>query len=96
MLKQTKLHVLHIGQSLPLAILSTAAMCAAAPAASAAEPPSVDAQIFSILDVNQDGYVDRKEASSIPSVAKVFDAADLDKDNRLSPAEYAKAPPQKP
>jgi len=96
MLKQTKRQVLHIGQSFPLAIFSAAAMYTAIPVANAAEPPSVDAQIFSILDVNQDGYVDKKEAGSIPSVAKVFDAADLDKDNRLSPAEYAKAPPQKP
>ena len=93
MLKQTKLQ---FGQPLALAVLAATAVYMAAPKANAADPSLTEAKTFAALDINQDGFIDKKEAGTSPSVAKVFDSADTDRDGRLSPPEYAKASSLKP
>jgi hyperosmotically inducible protein len=46
---------------------------------------------FLALDRNRDGYISKVEALANPEVQKRFAAFDLDKDGRLSEAEYAAA-----
>jgi BON domain len=46
---------------------------------------------FSALDRNQDGYLSRIEVAADPEIAKRFAQFDLDKDRRLSQAEYSAA-----
>ncbi|HZO02086.1 MAG TPA: BON domain-containing protein [Burkholderiales bacterium] len=58
----------------------------AASAAACAQPSD-----FSALDRNQDGYLSRLEVMADPEIAKRFAQFDLDKDRRLSEAEYAAA-----
>lgn len=93
MLNHTKLQ---FGQSFVFGILAAAAIGAAVPAAHAAEQVTAEAMSFAVLDLNQDGFIDKKEAGVLPSLTKVFDTADQDKDGRLSPTEYAKASAPKP
>lgn len=50
--------------------------------------PSAD---FVALDRNRDGHISKVEALANQEIHKRFAAFDLDKDNRLSEAEYAKA-----
>lgn len=88
MLRRIKLQ---FWQSLACGLLAASAVYALFPRAHAAEPTRAEAMSFGVLDLNQDGFVDKKEAAVLPSVTKVFDAADVDKDGRLSPSEYAKA-----
>ncbi|HEX6296037.1 MAG TPA: hypothetical protein VFZ74_05620 [Burkholderiales bacterium] len=62
----------------------------------AAEQPQPDLgvrakkAVFASLDVNGDGYVSRREAARHPGVARGFDAADEDRDGRLSPLEFSR------
>jgi BON domain/EF hand len=53
------------------------------PAAAHAQPSD-----FSALDRNQDGYLSRLEIAADPEIAKRFAQFDLDRDRRLSEAEY--------
>lgn len=46
---------------------------------------------FGFIDANHDGKISREEAAGFRNVAKYFDAADLNKDNALSPAEFGNA-----
>lgn len=46
--------------------------------------------VFASLDVNGDGYVSRREAARHAGVARGFDAADEDRDGRLSPLEFSR------
>jgi hypothetical protein len=46
---------------------------------------------FAVLDRNGDGYLSRIEALADPEIAKRFAQFDLDKDRRLSLAEYLAA-----
>jgi hypothetical protein len=46
--------------------------------------------VFASLDVNGDGYVSRREAARHSGVARGFDAADEDRDGRLSPLEFSR------
>lgn len=46
---------------------------------------------FAALDRNADGYLTRLEAALDPEIAKRFAQFDLDKDRRLSQAEYLAA-----
>ena len=46
---------------------------------------------FNFMDANQDGMISRQEAAGFRNVAKYFDAADTNKDNALSPEEFASA-----
>lgn len=93
MLNQTKLQFLRPFLS---GLLAATTLIAVAPAARATDVGATETTSFAALDVNQDGFIDKKEASILPSLMKVFDALDVDKDGRLSPAEYAKASSLKP
>jgi len=46
---------------------------------------------FAALDRNRDGYLSRLEAAADPEIIKRFAQFDLDKDQRLSEAEYLAA-----
>jgi hypothetical protein len=71
------------------------------PAAEAAAAPSTPAapkyatqdveRAFGFIDVNHDGKISREEAVPFKNVTKYFDAADLNRDNFLSPAEFHNA-----
>ena len=87
MLKRSSLQ---FGHTLALAALASA-LFMTAHRANAADPSPVEAQSFAALDINQDGFIDKREAVASPHLAKVFDAADTNRDGRLSPQEYAKA-----
>ncbi len=86
-----KRSTLQFGQRLALAALATTALYMNAHRADAAEPSPVETQSFAALDINQDGFIDKREAVASPLLAKVFDAADSNRDGRLSPQEYANA-----
>jgi EF hand len=45
---------------------------------------------FARLDANKDGSISADEASAYPPLANDFIHADLNRDNRISKAEYAK------
>ena len=92
----SKRSTLQFGQPLALAALAAAALYMTAHRANAADPSPAQAQSFAVLDVNQDGFIDKKEAGASPFLVKAFDSADTDRDGRLSPPEYAKASNQKP
>lgn len=44
--------------------------------------------LFSQMDVNKDGAIDKKEASASPTVTKTFGQADTNNDGKLSRAEF--------
>lgn len=72
------------------------APAAAAPAApSTPSAPKYAAQdverAFGFIDANHDGKISREEAIRFKNVTKYFDAADLNKDNFLSPSEFDNA-----
>ena len=52
-----------------------------------AERRTGPAGAFKKLDINQDGFVSRAEASAYPRLQKEFDGIDRDRDGRLSPTE---------
>ena len=70
---------------------------AAPPAAAEVAPvaPKYAAQdierAFGFIDANHDGKISRSEAAGFRNVAKYFDAADLNKDDALSRAEFENA-----
>jgi osmotically-inducible protein OsmY len=53
--------------------------------------PGVQALDFGALDRNGDGYLTRIEVAAAPEVARRFAQFDLDRDRRLSQAEYQAA-----
>jgi EF hand len=68
----------------------------AAPSAPSTPPaPKYAAQdverAFGFIDANHDGKISREEAIRFKNVTKYFDAADLNKDNFLSPSEFDNA-----
>jgi hypothetical protein len=67
-----------------------AAAGTAAPAAPKYAVQDVE-RAFGFIDANHDGKISREEAVPFKNVTKYFDAADLNKDNFLSPAEFANA-----
>ena len=72
------------------------ASAASQPAATAATPPpkysATDIErAFNFMDANKDGKVSREEAAGFRNVAKHFDAANTDKDGRLSLTEFGNA-----
>lgn len=83
-------------QSLACGLLAAIAVLGILSRAHAAEPSQAEAMSFAVLDLNQDGFVDKREASVLPSLLDAFDAVDTNKDGRLSPSEYAKATTQSP
>lgn len=66
------------------------------PAAQPADPatpatpadPASNQITWADLDADQDGKLTKDEASSVASLAEVFDDADADKDGSLTPDEY--------
>ena len=44
---------------------------------------------FARVDTNHDGLLSRAEAARLPAIADKFDSLDLDKDQHLSPEEFA-------
>jgi len=92
MLKQIKQQ---LGPIIVCALIAAAVLLAFVPHSQAQNPPAATAPAgqasFSVLDANQDGFIDKKEAAASAPVAKVFDLADVSKDGLLSPEEYAKA-----
>ncbi|WP_305074953.1 hypothetical protein [Propionivibrio sp.] len=84
-----------LGPIIVCALIAAAVLLAFVPHSQAQNAPATAAPTgqasFSVLDVNQDGAIDKKEAAASAAVAKVFDVADANKDGVLSPEEYAKA-----
>lgn len=93
MLKQVKQHA---GRSLALTILAAATLYSVVPNARAADSALPEIKSFAELDINQDGFIDKKEASIFSALTRVFDSSDADKNGHLSPPEYAKAFSPKP
>ena len=46
---------------------------------------------FSEVDTNQDGMINRDEASQVPEIANLYNGADLDQDGNLDSNEYDRA-----
>jgi hypothetical protein len=70
--------------------LVVSALYLSVPPLEAARPVALRGISFSQLDLNHDGYIDRKEASR-PEFAALFKSADLDHDGRISEAEFKAA-----
>ena len=49
-----------------------------------------------LLDKDNDGFVSRKEAAGVPTLTKVFDKFDRDRDGRLDRAELEAAEKEQP
>jgi len=73
---------------------------AAVPAQSPAAATSPGAIVFDykmeLLDKNKDGFVSREEASGVPTLAKVFNQFDRNRDGRLDSAELEAAEKAQP
>ncbi|MET0680653.1 MAG: EF-hand domain-containing protein [Burkholderiales bacterium] len=70
-------------------LLAAVALIASAPAwAADTLPPQDRLAAFRQLDTDGDGWISRQEAAVQPEVAANFDRADVDRDNRLSLAEF--------
>ena len=46
---------------------------------------------FNAVDTDQDGYINRDEASQVPQIVNLYQGADLDQDGKLSANEYDRA-----
>lgn len=85
------------GRSLFLAYLccSFVAVLLAAPLLSAVEPASAGASreglTFGQADRNADGFVDAREARTVPGLTAAFGRADANADGRLDQVEFARA-----
>lgn len=97
----TVLFAVNVHAATPSESTNPAAPVAAAPSTpSAPEYAAQDVErAFGFIDANHDGKISREEAVPFKNVTKYFDAADLDKDNFLSRAEFHNAlnggrPPQ--
>jgi hypothetical protein len=55
-------------------------------------PPQDRDQAFRTVDVDDDGWITREEASADPVIEANFDHADRDEDGRLSLAEFKAVP----
>ena len=70
------------------------------PSSSPAAPTSPGAIVIEykmeLLDKNQDGYVSRAEAAGVPTLAKVFDKFDRNRDGRLDRVELEAAEQAQP
>ena len=68
---------------------------AVVPPQSPASPTSAGAIVLDyrmeLLDKNKDGFVSRDEASGVPTLAKVFDKFDRNRDGKLDRAELEAA-----
>ena len=75
-------------------LLLPAMLASALPAAADEPKPDLAVRakdaVFAVLDANRDGYVSRREAARHAGVARGFDAADDDRDGRLSPLEFSR------
>ena len=84
-----------LGPVIVCALIAAAVLLAFVPHSQAQNPPASAAPArqasFPVLDVNLDGFIDKKEAAGSATAAKVFEVADVNKDGVLSPEEYAKA-----
>ncbi len=84
-----------LGPIIVCALIAAAVLLAFVPHSQAQNPAAAAAPAgqasFSVIDTDQDGFIDKKEAAASEPVAKVFDPADANKDGVLSPMEYAKA-----
>jgi EF hand len=73
---------------------------AAVPPQSPAAPTSAGAIVLDyrmeLLDKNKDGFVSREEASGVPTLAKVFDKFDRNRDGKLDLAELEAAEKAQP
>lgn len=61
------------------------AMSVPSPSAAAAQPKQVT---WADLDADKDGELSKAEVTTVPELSQVFDAADGDKNGRLSADEY--------
>ena len=70
------------------------------PASSPAATTSPGAMVLDykmeLLDKDNDGYVSRKEAAGVPTLAKVFDKFDVNRDGRLDRRELEAAEKAQP
>jgi hypothetical protein len=58
-------------------------------AANEAPKPAAGQKSFASLDDDHDGAISRSEASELKQLLVDFDRIDLDRDDKLEPAEYA-------
>lgn len=71
-----------------LAGMSLSGAAQTSPAPLPRERVTVEAA-FARVDTNHDGLLSREEAARLPAIADKFDSLDLDRDQRLSPQEFA-------
>jgi hypothetical protein len=98
MLRQYRSHLAHIliyGLFTALALwlaIGTAGAADTVPTvpAPAETADNVDTEVggFLVFDTSRDGYIDRKEATADPSLAREFDKVDVNQDGRLSLDEF--------
>ena len=75
-------------------LLAALVLAAAVPACVAQTPPAETLppqdrpEAFRKIDTDGDGWISRQEAALHPEVAANFDRADVDRDDRLSLAEF--------
>jgi len=70
--------------------MMVSALYMSVPPLEAARPVALKGIAFSQLDLDRNGYIERKEMSR-PEFTALLQSADLDKDGRLSEAEFKAA-----
>lgn len=87
---------LSAAMAMPMAFAQDAGQKASDPAAAqsgmqateAAPPAAAKQKTWTDVDGDKDGNISKTEAAAEPAVGQIFDLADSNKDNQLTPDEY--------